>query len=190
MSQDPMLPVDPLPYSQPYRITDLPGRKPTHFNVIPDGHIRAAIAKFLDFPKLKSLSFAGSLTPKGRSDWILEGELRADVVQECIITLEPVPAKLQEKVRRTFLTEMPAVTGDEEEMPEDDTIEQLTGTIDVGAVMIEALELALPLYPRAKGAELGAAQFSEPGTEALNDETIRPFAALGDLLKKKETGND
>jgi uncharacterized metal-binding protein YceD (DUF177 family) len=190
MSQDPTMHDVALPYSHPYRITDLPGRKPTHFNLIPDGHIRAAIAKFLDFPKLKNLSFAGSLTPKGRSDWILEGELRADVVQECIITLEPVPAKLHEKVRRTFMTEMPAVTGDEEEMPEDDTIEQLTGTIDVGAVMIEALELALPLYPRAKGAELGAAQFSEPGTEALNDETIRPFAALGDLLKKKENDGE
>ena len=36
-------------------------------------------------------------------------------------------------------------------MPEDDTIEKLGREIDLAAVMIEALSLALPLYPRADG---------------------------------------
>ncbi len=46
-------------------------------------------------------------------------------------------------------------TDDEAEMPEDDTAEPLPEVIDPGAVMFEALALALPDYPRAPKAETG-----------------------------------
>ncbi len=53
--------------------------------------------------------------------------------------------------------------------------------------MFEALTLALPLYPRADGADLGEPVFTEPGKRPLTDEDARPFAGLKDLrdrLKK------
>ena len=65
----------------------------------------------------------------------------------------------------------------------------LLGTPVLGHVALEALELAIPLYPRAPGAELGAVEAIPEGAAALEDEVIKPFAGLADLLKgqgKKE----
>ena len=107
----------------------------------------------------------------------------AEVVQPCTITLEPVTTRIKETVTRHYLADMPEPEGDEIEMPEDDTLETLTDIIDVGQVMTEALALALPLYPRAEGAELGVTVFAQPGVDPLTDEAMRPFAKLADILK-------
>jgi uncharacterized metal-binding protein YceD (DUF177 family) len=53
--------------------------------------------------------------------------------------------------------------------------------IDVSAVMAEALALHLPLYPRAGGADLGEAVFTEPGLAPMRDEDAKPFAGLAGL---------
>jgi hypothetical protein len=50
--------------------------------------------------------------------------------------------------------------------------------------MSEALALALPLYPRAPGAEFQEAAASAPGAAPLTRESTRPFAGLADLWKK------
>ena len=47
-----------------------------------------------------------------------------------------------------------------------------------------ALALALPLYPRAEGADLAQAQFAGPGVTPMTDEDARPFAGLKDLRDK------
>ena len=78
----------------------------------------------------------------------------------------------------------------EAEMPEDDTVERLTAWIDPGDVMIEALVLALPLYPRAEGAELSELVVSEPGVTPMRDENLRPFSALAALQKKLASSDD
>ena len=66
-------------------------------------------------------------------------------------------------------------------MPDDDTIEPLPDVIDLGAVLAEALALNLPLYPRADGAHLDQAVFTEPGKLPMTDEDARPFAGLAGL---------
>jgi uncharacterized metal-binding protein YceD (DUF177 family) len=113
-------------------------------------------------------------------------KLKATVTQSCIITLAPVVTTIRESVSRRYLADLPEPTSDEIEMPEDDTVESLAAVIDVGAVLTEALALALPQYPRAAGAELGAASFTPPGAEPLAEEKLKPFAGLSDLLKKRE----
>ena len=77
----------------------------------------------------------------------------------------------------------------EVEMPEDDTVEELPATLNLVDVMTEALALALPDFPRADGAELGEAIFTEPGVAPMRDEDTRPFAGLSslkDALEKKD----
>jgi uncharacterized metal-binding protein YceD (DUF177 family) len=57
--------------------------------------------------------------------------------------------------------------------------------IDACAVMMEALTLALPPYPRAAEADFAGAAAAPEGAAPLTDEeTTRPFAGLADLLKK------
>ncbi|SPH18320.1 hypothetical protein DEA8626_01856 [Defluviimonas aquaemixtae] len=181
-----MTSVDPI-FTHPFRVADLAQRRPSRFNISPDEAARRRIADALGLVALDGLSFKGELMPDGRKDWILEAWLTARVTQPCVITLAPVSTEISEDVRRRYLMDMPEPEGDEVEMPEDDSAEALTDVIDAGAVLIEALTLALPPYPRAEGAELGAAQFAEPGTAPLQDEALRPFSGLADLMSKGKT---
>jgi uncharacterized metal-binding protein YceD (DUF177 family) len=52
-------------------------------------------------------------------------------------------------------------------------------------VLTEALALALPLYPRADGAEDGSLAVTEPGKAAMTDDEARPFANLAELMRRK-----
>ncbi len=152
----------------------------------PDAATMQAIAQELGLTGLRKLSFAGSIRAEGKRDWRLDARLGATVVQPCVVTLAPVTTRIDEDVTRRYLAHMPEedVTGDEIEMPEDDTIDPLGDVIDAGAAMVEALALALPVYPRAEDAALDQAQFAEPGKEPMRDEDTRPFAALRSLRDK------
>jgi uncharacterized metal-binding protein YceD (DUF177 family) len=174
--------------TSPLRLAELATRKATNFELLPNATERQAIADALDIPGIKKLRFAGSLSPAGRRDWELTAELGATVVQSCVVTLDPVTNRLDEKVLRRFLAEMPDLDGQEVEMPEDDTVEPLPEILDLYDVLVEALALALPLYPRAEGAELGESVFTHKGGKAMTDEETKPFAGLGalrDSLKNK-----
>ena len=163
------------------RVADLAPRRPNRFHLRPDAPARAEIAAELGVNAVRKLDFRGTLTAEGRHDWRLEGRLGASVVQPCVITAEPVTTRIDTDVIRRFVRDMPEPQGPEAEIPEDDTLEPLGAVIDPGAVMIEALALALPDYPRAPDATLGEARFAPPGAEADLDERPNPFAALAAL---------
>ena len=172
-------------YSHPLRVADLPLGRDHTFELGPDAAARGRIADLLGLPRIRKLRFAGRLSPLGRTDWQLDADLGATVVQECVITLEPVTTRIDEPVRRTFLSaglEMPEA--EEMEMPDDDTVEALPDTLDLGAVMIEALALALPPYPQIEGARAMLTDYTEPGQSALDDDAVKPFAGLAALRDK------
>ncbi len=172
------------PLSLPFQVRGLSPKKPTRFDLAPDAATRAAIAAALDITAVNALSFKGELRPVGRRDIVLEAVLVARVEQPCGITLAPVKTAISETVVRRYLADWTAPEGTEAEIPEDDTAEPLPDLIDVGAVAVEALSLALPLYPRAPGAALGQAVFAEPGAAPLTDGDLKPFAGLAALKDK------
>jgi uncharacterized metal-binding protein YceD (DUF177 family) len=177
-----------LPLSLPFRTDRLPSRKPTRFALAPDAEQRARIAAHLGILSVSGLRFEGAIIPEGRSDMRLEAVLTARVVQPCSVTLEPVGTDLRETVIRRYVAGMALPEADEVEIPEDTDSEPLPEVIDAGHVALEALALALPLYPRAPGAGLGAAEFAPPGAEPLAEEKPNPFAALAALKSKLEDG--
>ncbi len=178
-------------WSHVIRIADLPGRKPTGFDLAPGASANAAIAAELGLIGLKKLRFAGDLRPMGKHDWRLVARLGATISQPCIVTLAPVTTRIDEDIDRTYVAELPEFNaGSEVEMPEDDSVEPLTAAIDLGALMVEALALALPLYPRAEGAHLSQAVFAEPGAEPMTDDEAKPFAGLKGLRDKLGKGSD
>jgi uncharacterized metal-binding protein YceD (DUF177 family) len=172
------------------RLTDLSNRGATEFRLEPDAEARSALAKRLDIPAVRKLRFSGRIVPEGRRDWRLDADLGATVVQSCVVTLDPVTTRIDEKIERRYLADMPpAPEGSEIEMPQDDTAEPLPETLDLAEVMAEALALALPPFPRTEGAALGEAVFTEPGREPLTDEAVRPFAGLAGLRDKLAKGD-
>ena len=168
------------------RLSDPGQRQATRFDLSPEAEERAAVAADLGIQGVKKLRFEGWLRPEGRQDWRLEGQLGATVVQESVVSLEPVTTRIDEKVERRYVADFVEPEPSESEMPEDDTIEELPASLDLGEVMLEALALALPPYPRAPGEELGEIVVTEPGAEPLTEEKAKPFAALKDAIKPRE----
>ncbi len=170
------------------RLADLPNRKRTHFTIEPDAAGRAAIAQTLGVPTLRKLRMDGDLIPLGKRDWRLEAKLGATVIQDCVVTLDPVTTRIDENIARTYTSNYEDPDASEVEMIDDDTTDPLPETLDLVAVALEALDLSIPAYPRKDGAETGTAVFTEPGKAAMTDEDARPFAGLGalrDSLEKK-----
>ncbi|MDC0656956.1 DUF177 domain-containing protein [Leisingera sp. SS27] len=163
------------------RVADLPQNTPTAFEIIPDKAALAALAAELGVNALRKLRFSGAINAMGKKDWKLSGRLGATVVQDCVVTLEPVTTRVEEAVEITYLARIETPEGAEVEMPEDDSIEPLGSHIDPAAVMAEALALHIPAYPRKDGAELGEAVYAEDGVQPMRDEDTRPFAGLAAL---------
>lgn len=176
---------DPAPVKPSrFRTGGLSPRKPTHFSFAPDVTRRAEMAKALHLLGIKALTFNGTITPTGREEMTLAGTLIAAIDQACVVTLVPVPARITEDIRRRYVAGLPAPEGDEAEMPEDDSVEPMPEVIDLEDIVAEALVLALPLYPRAPGAELGTAVFAPEGVIPVQDADLRPFAGLAGLAGK------
>ena len=166
------------PWSHPVRSTDVAGRRDRTFALAPDDATRAKIARAVGALAVERLAFDGRLAPRGRTDVALAGRLVARVRQACVVSLAPVVTELDLPVERLFVADWVEPGPGEVEMPEDDRVDPLPETIDLGAVMVEALALAMPDYPRAPGAALGSAVFAGPGVAPLRDDDTRPFAAL------------
>ncbi|MEO0389631.1 MAG: DUF177 domain-containing protein [Pseudomonadota bacterium] len=166
------------------RTADLPHNRPAPFALAPDAAAQAAIAQSLDLIELRKLRFDGQITAQGQQDFALTGQLGATVVQTCVVTLAPVTTRLDVPVHRLYVADFQEPEGDEVEMPEDDGTEALGPWIDLEAVMIEALSLALPAYPRSADAQLAQTQFAAPGVAPMTDEAARPFAGLAGLRDK------
>lgn len=179
----PSQPPSQPPAQQPerLRVAHLNPRSPTVFRLAPDAGRMAAVAAELGLDALADLSLEGDLRAEGGDGWALSGRMRARVTQPCVVTLAPVVTRLDEPVERRYSPHVRPPEGDEVEMP-DETLEPLGPFIDLAAVMIEELALALPEYPRAPGVAFDAAP-ADPVAD-----TRRPFAGLDRLLRDRDAG--
>ena len=168
--------------TMPFRVAAIAGRSATHVKFAPDAATRAAIAAELELLDLPQMLFDGEIRPSGKRDLILTGTLTALAIQPCSVTLQPVKTRVAETVTRKYMADYQIIEGEEVEIPDDDTLEPLGDVIDAAAVAIEALALALPLYPRAPGVELADIQAAPPNVEPLRDGDLKPFAGLDKLM--------
>ena len=133
---------------------------------------RAALARRFGIPAVDSLRATLRLAPEEDGAVMVRGRIDAAVVQDCVVTLEPVPQQVAEDIVFRLLPEgrEPAEGPDEP-----DEIEAGNGIADLGEAVAEQLALALDPYPRAPGAELPS---------EATDGTAGPFAALAALRRK------
>ncbi|RZJ19315.1 MAG: DUF177 domain-containing protein [Brevundimonas sp.] len=148
-----------------------------HRTLEPDQEVRARIAKALDLQALDSFVADLELTPSA-SGWTLSGRVRAKVVQTCGLTLEPLPATVDQRFSLGLTEAVEPSEDDEIDITMDDEspdpIED--GRIDLGQYAVEQLALALDPFPRKAGATF--VQPQEPVE-------ISPFAALKALQDRK-----
>ncbi len=180
--------TDPdLPRPTRFRTGGLSPRKPTRFAYEADATALAAFAGDLRLLALRSLRLTGEILPSGRNELVLTAQLIAEADQPCVVTLAPVRARINEQIRRRYVADLPPTEGDEVEMPEDDSVEPMPEMIDLAVIAAEALTLALPLYPRAPGAEHAPTVAAATGVAPLTDADLKPFAGLAALTRKPDT---
>jgi len=155
--------------------------RPTAFRHVPGEAEVEALTEALDLLGLRKARLEGTLAPEGRADWRLQAHLGATVVQPCSVSLKPVTTRIEEPVTVLYTADYRPPAEGEAEMPDDETTEPLPETVDLAAILAEALALALPPFPRAGDAELGETAFGPPGAEPLRDADVHPFAALSPL---------
>ena len=188
-SESPKTP-DPVLPSLVFRVAAIAGRSATHVRFTPDPAARKAISAALGLLDLPHMQFDGEIRPSGKRDLVLSGTLTALAIQPCSVSLEPVRTRINETVVRQYLADFQIADGEEVEIPEDDTLEPLGETIDAAQVAIEALALALPLYPRAPGVDLGDVTVAAPGISPMSDADLKPFAGLAKLIDKSQSPDD
>lgn len=172
------------------RMPGLSQGKSHRFKLAPDADQRAQIAERQGLVSLRKLSFEGALHPDGKKDWHLIAKLGATLVQPCVVTLEPVSTRIDVDISNRYVAKIEErETGEEMEMPEDESIELIPEVLDLNLVMEEALALHVPLYPRAESAELSQSTFAGPGIDPMQDEDTKPFAGLAELKNKLLKGS-
>jgi len=107
-----------------------------------------------------------------------EAELTADVVQACVVTLEPVPARISRTIARE-LQQAPRLPKEAGELTlsagDDDVPETILGRdYDLAAPLLEEFVLAIDPYPRKAGVAFAP---SDEGKETQQN----PFAVLKTL---------
>lgn len=136
----------------------------------------AALARRFAIPAVNRLEATLLLRPEPGGSVAVSGRLSAEVVQECVVTLEPVTQALEEAVSLRILgpEEVPS---DDPDSPDEILAEG--DAADLGEAIAEQLSLALDPYPRAPGAALpGGEDGEEPPASG-------PFAALSALRKPR-----
>ena len=131
---------------------------------------RAALAARFGIPAVEGLRAELRLRPELDGAVRAEGRLVADVVQSCVVTLEPVAQRVEEGVALRLLPPGAEPRDDDPDGP--DEIASQNGVVDLGEAVAEQLALALDPYPRAPGAVLPA---------EASDLSSHPMAALAKL---------
>lgn len=168
-------------FSRPFALADL-GDGEAAMEIAANSGERAALARRFGLVALVTLTATVRLRRVGNGVVALDARCVAEVVQSCVVTLEPVAARLDEAWSISFAPPASAARDDVTVAPaEEDEPEALCGdTIDVGEVVAAHVGLALDPYPRRPGAV-----FDAPPTEGSDDSpAASPFAALRDLHRK------
>ncbi len=179
------------PYKYVVRLAELPSGQSYGFHAEPDSGENGAIARMLGVSKLRKLRLAGQIEQLDDGDWCLEAELGATVTQDCVVTLEPVVTRIDEPVTRKYVADAPDLSRvDEAEMDSDDSIEPIPAELDIGAVLIEELALALPPYPRVEDVGPFQACYAPASTVPPDDIATKPFASLAKLKTAASKADD
>jgi uncharacterized metal-binding protein YceD (DUF177 family) len=149
---------------------------------------RGRLAKWLGIPAVSSLTAEMTVERTSNETARATGRLKARVMLECGISLEPYEDVIQGEVDGTFAKpaaislkdESKAVTAEIDiAASEDEPGEWRPAGIDIGMLVAESLSLFLPDFPRKPGAQLDFV----PEDDGSEDEEPSPFAALARLKK-------
>ncbi len=170
-------------FPRPHRLDQI-GAGESDVRITADEGERAALSRRFGLKTIEKLEAVYHLR-RDAQGVVARGHLSARLTQACVVTGDPLPAKVEQDFAIRFVPELTTTGEDEVELTEDecDTVFYSGGTIDLGEAAAETMALELDPYPRSPRAadvlrEAGVKSEEEAGpTKAL--------AGLKDLLAKK-----
>ncbi|QBR70357.1 metal-binding protein [Beijerinckiaceae bacterium] len=144
----------------------------------------AAVAQEAGVAAIASLAADFLVLRQDQSRYRVNGVLRAQVTQTCVVSLEPFDTEIRAEFAVDFapaeaLAKRRGDASDESAVELDGADPIIDGRIDLGALAVEFLILNLDLYPRKPGVSFQGAEFSDAPKEEDS-----PFAALQKLKPK------
>lgn len=151
------------------------------YEIVPNAEVYAGILARLDIVDISDVTGAFSVQ-RVHEVIKISGRLTYQVVQKCIVSLDPVKSAIDTEFTVFF-------TDKEEELAEDlvvrdDMAEPIeNGQIDLNALLIEQISLSLPDYPRADHAEFEDHIEAPEALKPIEERTHRPFEKLLQAVK-------
>jgi uncharacterized metal-binding protein YceD (DUF177 family) len=144
----------------------------------------AVLAKALEIVACERLETRYAIQPMAGGRFMVTGSLEAEVVQSCVVSLEPVADRIVERFEVDFwppdtLPEPDSGELDVLAIPDREPIED--GAIAIGRIVYEHLAAGLDPYPRKEGA---AFRWTEGEDRPEGDRRDSPFAVLARLKPK------
>lgn len=181
--------TDTLEFTRLFKVDGLPPKGRT-IDLDPEPSELAAVADRLGLVALNGLEGSVKLQPEMGRQYSLRGSIRAEIVQTCVVTGDPLTSTVAFDIDRTFAEDADPMAGlstmDDEELTDPDIEEPdpiIEGKIDVGEHVIEELALNIPAYPRAPGAVFEPQQ--DENSEDNRPEN--PFSVLSSLKDKMKS---
>ncbi|HZH27204.1 MAG TPA: DUF177 domain-containing protein [Azospirillaceae bacterium] len=168
-------------FSRPF-VVDTLGHEPERRSFDANEKERNALAERLELQDLGRFRVEFEVRRQAGGMIRVAGDLSADVVQTCVVTLEPVSNHVSDRFVSLFAPpSMIRPSGEIELNVEEDDPEPLEGgVIDLGEVATQHLSLALDPYPRAPGVAFEPVHDPE---EPEEEPVENPFAKLARLNK-------
>jgi uncharacterized metal-binding protein YceD (DUF177 family) len=141
----------------------------------------AALAQRFGIEALKHFSARFTRKPYPGGGLLISGRLKAEPVQLCIVSLEPVTERLDKPFTLVVLPHDGALSEDPD--GPDEIQADATGHFDLGEALAEELSLSLNPYPRKAGAHLPLPP--EEAAEPIEAPPRNPFAKLAALRGAK-----
>lgn len=144
---------------------------------------RQVLAERFDLVEIKNLTARLCVKPeRAVLNFAVNGKLVADVVQSCVVTLEPLPAHVEQNIGVHFASpEFFQSGGATERDVEEDDMEPINdGIIDLGELVAQHLGLGLDPYPRKEGLPPVEVEFGEP---LVKDNPFAKLVVLKDKTK-------
>lgn len=159
---------------------------------------RAALAERFELVSINSLRAELEVKTASNGEVTVRGPMSAEILQNCVATLEPVPETVEDTVEVLFSPhvsedDMPSNPDDLENLSEEELMALLEqpeplvdGKIDLGEVVAQFLAVAMDPYPRKDDAELPESIQSEEEADADKPNPFAQLAGLKEQLEKKK----
>ena len=173
-------------FSRLFKIRHLPAVGGHSFVLEATAEERRAVARRLDLVTLGELDFEGRIEKGPRVGiFIVRGTVEAAFTQRCVVTLEPVPARLEVPVERYFIVDGTAEASEVVVSPDDEEPEPLdSDLLDLGEIAVEELSLAIDPYPHAADAPVVLRSYNDAADAAARS-AFAALAALRDRSKRR-----